>query len=161
MRRSELRNAPFRETSRKARRKVEPKTGRGEGRSPELFKADRREPCASLLVWSLCSLSLSLSLSGLLWFRGPVVHALLVLWFMHSWSCGSCALGPVVHALLVLWSDLFVGGVCRWRVRATHRRRGLEAQLCRLCGADLRVSARSAGESSPPTREARDQARPR
>ena len=101
----------------------------------------------------------------------------LSLWFMLSWRLwftlslvfGGFAvlrfialvpLGPVVWPV-VLWSDLFVGGVGRKRVRATHRRRGLKAQLCRLCGANLRVRARSAGESSPPTREARDQARPR
>ena len=36
-----------------------------------------------------------------------------------------------------------------------HRGRGRKAQLCRLCGVDLRVRTRSAGEGSPATREAR------
>ena len=48
-------------------------------------------------------------------------------WFMRSWSCER--------------------PVC-WR-------RGQKALLCRLCGVDQRVRTRSAGESSPATREAR------
>ena len=48
-------------------------------------------------------------------------------WFMRSWSCER--------------------PVC-WK-------RGWKAQLCRLCGVDQRVWTRSAGESSPATREAR------
>ena len=57
---------------------MEPKTGRGEGRSPGLYKADRREPWPLLLVsWS----ALLVSWSGLV-----------------SWSCGSCRL-----VLACLW----------------------------------------------------------
>ena len=113
--------------------KVEPKTGWGEGRSPELFKADRREArslgdcgsCslslvfggfASLVVspWGGSSLSwrlwfmLSLSLWSLVVFGGPLVFGgFAVLWFISL-----LARGPVVW-FLVLWSDPFVGGVGR------------------------------------------------
>ena len=76
----------FEKLLKKARRKVESKTGRGEGRSPELFKADRREPCSLVLSWRLWFM---LSLSGLWWFCGPVVHRSL-----GSWSCG-LVLDPV------------------------------------------------------------------
>ena len=48
---------------------------------------------------------------------------------------------------LFLWSGSGGGPV--------HRGRGRKAQLCRLCGVDLRVRMRSAGEGSPATREAR------
>ena len=43
----------------------------------------------------------------------------------------------------------FVGACSRWRVRASRRRRGLEAQLCQLCHGNLRVRVGRAGESSP------------
>ena len=46
-------------------------------------------------------------------------------------------------------SGWFVGACSRWRVRALRRRRGLEAQPCLLCRANLRVRVGRAGESSP------------
>ena len=57
------------------------------------------------------------------------------------------------------WSDPCIGACSRWRVQASRRRRGLEAQLCQLCRANLRVRVRRAGESSPATRKARAQPR--
>ena len=66
-----------------------------------------------------------------------------------TWEVGVWRSGP--------WSDPFVGACSRWRVRALRRRRGLEAQLCQLCRANLRVRVRRAGESSPATRKARAQ----
>ena len=65
VRRSELRNAPFRETSRKASKEGGAKNGEGEGRSPELFEADRREARSLPVVHSLLAI---------------VVHALSGLW---------------------------------------------------------------------------------
>ena len=55
------------------------------------------------------------------------------------------------------WNDSFVGARSRWGVRAWHQRRELEAPLCQLCCANLRVRVKSAGESSPAPRKARAQ----
>ena len=110
----------------KTGRKVEPKTGWGEGQSPALFKADRTRGSVCL----------------------PGVHALAAL----------SARGSLASPLFLVHDSLVFGGPVE---RPVHQRRGLKVQLCRLCGANLCVRARSAGESSPATREARNQARPR
>ena len=78
-----------------------------------------------------------------------------------SWSSGGLLL---LLRLLLLgglgllrrgpWSDPFVGARSRGRVWASHQGRGLEAPLCQLCRATLRVRVRSAGESSPALRKA-------
>ena len=44
-----------------------------------------------------------------------------------------------------------LGACSRWRVRASRRRCGLEAQPCLLCHANLRVHVGRTGESSPAT----------
>ena len=53
------------------------------------------------------------------------------------------------------WSDPFIGARSRWGVRAWHQGRGLEAPLCQLCRANLRIQVKSAGESSPAPWKAR------
>ena len=105
---------------------MEPETGWGEGRSPELLKADSHEPGASRLRRRSWSGASSLSSFGSRWLLlsfalvpllvHGLVHALsscgsaLLLWFSNSCgsssSCGSCARGPV--------SDLVVGDA-EWR----------------------------------------------
>ena len=97
MRRSEVRNAPFREAS---RREVEPEAGWGEGQSPDLYRADARE------ARSLCASS---------WFMLAPVAPVLRFQFPSSWFMlapvspvlrfffpllGSCARGPVSGQLV-------------------------------------------------------------
>ena len=93
---------------------------------------------------------------------GVGVRLVLVLWFMPSGgSSWSLSESGSVRGRLVVWAEAIRGATRSLelavgrRVRATHRRRGLEAQLCRLCGASIRVRVGSAGESLPATREAR------
>ena len=158
MTRAESRNAPFREAS---RRKVDPKTGWGEGRSPALFKADRTRgsvclpvvhalsPCGSCAVclWSMLSL-LSLLVVHSSFFSLLVVHSL------PRSSCGSGL--PVVQ--LFLWSALWSCGATCCRRHGPVTSPG-DASETRAEGAALpaawcepaRLGEESAGESSPTT----------
>ena len=61
--------------------------------------------------------------------------------------------------VVLVWAEAVREASGLWRVRASHQGRGLEAPLCQLCRAYLRVRVRSAGESSPAKRKARAQPR--
>ena len=65
----------------------------------------------------------------------------------------------VVFCFFFFLVALVCGEAVREATRSSHQGRRLEALLCRLCRANLRVCVRSAGESSPAPRLA--QAQPR
>ena len=123
---------PFSRNFSKPRTKVEPKTGGAKGGAPSYLR--RTDASLARLSWSGLS---ALSLSGLWWFRGPVVHALLVLWFMRSWSCGAtCSL------------EAWVGGESGRRTGDADWRRSSAGCVVRTC-----ASVRGAPERARRPRE--------
>ena len=148
MRRAELRNAPFRETSRKDSKEGGARNGVGRRAEPQAIKGGQPRAwllslaCSSPLrrrsgsgAWASLRLGASFALVPLL--VHGLVHALS--------SCGSAP--PVVQlsscgsALLLWFSSPPVVQLVLWFMRSWscerpgHWRRGLVARLCWLCGA--------------------------